>query len=174
MPTSARAARRGSRPRRTPATPSPTPTSSSRRWSRMSEVKRAVFAAIDAHAPGHALIASNTSHLDVFPLIAAGARGDQRDRALVHAALHRRPRRSLRRARHRAGDDRAAQGALRRAGQAAGGDEEVHPRLRRQPHPGGDQPRGVPPARRGLRRRRRTSTTRCATGSRCASRCSAT
>lgn len=34
-------------------------------------VKRAVFAAIDAHAPAHALIASNTSYLDVFPMIPA-------------------------------------------------------------------------------------------------------
>lgn len=35
------------------------------------EVKRAVFAEIDAHAPAHALIASNTSYLDVFPLVPA-------------------------------------------------------------------------------------------------------
>ncbi len=32
-------------------------------------VKREVFATIDAHAPKHALIASNTSYLDVFPLV---------------------------------------------------------------------------------------------------------
>ena len=35
------------------------------------EVKRGVFTAIDAHAPVDAIIASNTSHLDVFPLIPA-------------------------------------------------------------------------------------------------------
>ncbi|TDK50686.1 3-hydroxyacyl-CoA dehydrogenase family protein [Antarcticimicrobium luteum] len=33
------------------------------------EVKRAVFARIDAHAPPTAILASNTSYLDVFPLI---------------------------------------------------------------------------------------------------------
>ncbi len=35
------------------------------------QVKRAVFTEIDAHAPAHALIASNTSYLDVFPLVPA-------------------------------------------------------------------------------------------------------
>lgn len=34
-------------------------------------IKRAVFAQIDAHAPEKAIIASNTSYLDVFPLIPA-------------------------------------------------------------------------------------------------------
>ena len=33
------------------------------------EVKRAVFAIVDRHAPAHALIASNTSYLDPFPLM---------------------------------------------------------------------------------------------------------
>lgn len=33
------------------------------------EVKREVFAAVDAAAPDHAVIASNTSYLDVFPLV---------------------------------------------------------------------------------------------------------
>jgi 3-hydroxybutyryl-CoA dehydrogenase len=32
-------------------------------------VKRALFAGIDAHAPAHALIASNTSYLDIFPMV---------------------------------------------------------------------------------------------------------
>ncbi len=35
------------------------------------QVKREVFATIDSHAPVHALIASNTSYLDVFPLVPA-------------------------------------------------------------------------------------------------------
>ncbi len=35
------------------------------------EAKRAVFALIDRHAPDEAVIASNTSYLDVFPLIPA-------------------------------------------------------------------------------------------------------
>lgn len=35
------------------------------------DVKRAVFAEIDAAAPDGALIASNTSHLDIFPLVPA-------------------------------------------------------------------------------------------------------
>jgi 3-hydroxybutyryl-CoA dehydrogenase len=35
------------------------------------KIKREVFAAIDTHAPDHALIASNTSYLDVFPMIPA-------------------------------------------------------------------------------------------------------
>jgi 3-hydroxybutyryl-CoA dehydrogenase len=35
------------------------------------EVKRTLFAAIDAAAPDRAIIASNTSYLDVFPLLAA-------------------------------------------------------------------------------------------------------
>ena len=35
------------------------------------DVKRAVFTTVDAHAPVHALIASNTSYLDVFPLVPA-------------------------------------------------------------------------------------------------------
>lgn len=34
-----------------------------------SDVKRQVFSAINAHAPRHAVIASNTSRLDVFPLV---------------------------------------------------------------------------------------------------------
>lgn len=38
------------------------------------KIKREVFAAIDAHAPAHALIASNTSYLDVFPMIPAARR----------------------------------------------------------------------------------------------------
>lgn len=33
------------------------------------DIKRRVFAAIDAATPGAAIIASNTSHLDVFPLV---------------------------------------------------------------------------------------------------------
>ncbi|RYH12441.1 3-hydroxyacyl-CoA dehydrogenase family protein [Tropicimonas sp. IMCC6043] len=33
------------------------------------EIKRAVFADIDAHAPADAIIASNTSYLDIFPLL---------------------------------------------------------------------------------------------------------
>jgi 3-hydroxybutyryl-CoA dehydrogenase len=33
------------------------------------EIKRIVFAEIDAHAPSRAIIASNTSYLDIFPLI---------------------------------------------------------------------------------------------------------
>ncbi|MDV4145283.1 3-hydroxyacyl-CoA dehydrogenase family protein [Shimia sp. FJ5] len=33
------------------------------------EIKRAVFAQVDAHAPAAAILASNTSYLDVFPLI---------------------------------------------------------------------------------------------------------
>jgi len=36
------------------------------------DIKRAVFANIDASAPPDAIIASNTSHLDVFPLMPAG------------------------------------------------------------------------------------------------------
>lgn len=35
------------------------------------EVKRALFARIDALAPAHALIASNTSYLDIFPMVPA-------------------------------------------------------------------------------------------------------
>ena len=36
------------------------------------DVKRAVFAEIDAAAPAETIIASNTSHLDVFPLVPSG------------------------------------------------------------------------------------------------------
>jgi 3-hydroxybutyryl-CoA dehydrogenase len=33
------------------------------------DVKRAVFAEIARHAPAHTIVASNTSHLDIFPLV---------------------------------------------------------------------------------------------------------
>lgn len=45
------------------------------------EVKRAVFEDIDRHAPASAIIASNTSYLDVFPLIPASR---QASSAIAH------------------------------------------------------------------------------------------
>ncbi|MGT2488775.1 3-hydroxyacyl-CoA dehydrogenase family protein [Methylobacterium oryzae CBMB20] len=70
------------------------------------EAKGALFAELDRLCPADAVLASNTSYLDVFPLIPERRQA----RALIlhwsHAALHRRPRRRGPGARHGPGGRR--------------------------------------------------------------------
>ena len=110
------------------------------------DVKRTLYAQLDTLMEPDAILASNTSNLDIFPAGAAGFAGTHDHRALVHAALSVRPRRSLSRSGDEAGRgrDRARHG--RRDGQGAGGVQADGARLRRQPAAGGDAIGGLPPA----------------------------
>ena len=102
------------------------------------DAKRALYEQLQPLMDADAILASNTSNLDIFPLVPDGLAEAHDHRALVHAALSVRPGRSLprpadRSRRHR---HRARHGA--RDGQGAGRVQADGAGLRRQPAAGGD------------------------------------
>ncbi len=67
------------------------------------DAKRTLYAQLETLMEPDAILASNTCNLDIFPLVPQGLQRAHDHRALVHAALSVRPRRSLPRPADRAG-----------------------------------------------------------------------